>query len=111
MEGDKDILSKILEYDESLRGHIDSRNAMGQTALHEASARGFLSIINLLLDNDANINCKNSSGVSPLYVSNISFILHQCRHMSPPWLHGLWNISTFILEGTLVNFKASVIFI
>lgn len=69
MEGDKDILSKILEYDESLRGHIDSRNAMGQTALHEASARGFLSIINLLLDNDANINCKNSSGVSPLYVS------------------------------------------
>lgn len=69
MEGDKDILAKILQKDESLRGHIDARNAMGQTALHEASARGFLSVINLLLDHGANINCKNSSGVSPLYVS------------------------------------------
>lgn len=69
MENDKDILAKILQQEETWRGHIDARNAMGQTGLHEAAARGYLGIINMLLDHGANINCKNSSGVSPLYVS------------------------------------------
>ncbi|XP_071512142.1 tyrosine-protein kinase HTK16-like [Diadema antillarum] len=48
---------------------LDARNQEGRTALHDAAASGEEFIMGLLLDKNANINSKDSNGVTPLYVS------------------------------------------
>ncbi|XP_041483640.1 tyrosine-protein kinase HTK16-like [Lytechinus variegatus] len=57
----------ILE--DSLCGTLDARNADGRTALHEAAALGEENIIFRLLEKGANINSKDSNGVTPLYTA------------------------------------------
>lgn len=60
--------------EDNLCSPLDARNAEGRTALHEAAALGEENIIFRLLEKGANINSKDSNGVTPLYVSTFEFV-------------------------------------
>src|SRR5262245_58895161 len=47
-------------------GNIDAGNRNGDTALHAASAMGYDRLIKLLAEKGANLNVKNSRGLTPL---------------------------------------------
>ena len=46
---------------------LDARNDAGASALHEAAARGFISIVEFLLQNGADIQAKMPDGTTPLF--------------------------------------------
>ncbi|CAG8842339.1 6234_t:CDS:2, partial [Gigaspora margarita] len=46
---------------------------IGETALHEAVWNGHTKIVKILLNQGANINCKNKNGWKPLHIAVISF--------------------------------------
>ena len=61
-----DILNCILQ------GHpdeVNSANKDGDTALHLAVSSGYMRTVELLLDANANVECKNRQGWSPLHMA------------------------------------------
>ncbi|XP_018085379.1 BCL-6 corepressor-like protein 1 isoform X2 [Xenopus laevis] len=62
--GYKDVVLYCLQRD---LGDINHRDNAGYTALHEACARGWTDILQLLLDNGANVNCSAQDGTRPIH--------------------------------------------
>ncbi|KAM4696714.1 BCL-6 corepressor-like protein 1 isoform 2-T2 [Rhinophrynus dorsalis] len=62
--GYKDVVMYCLQRD---RGDINHRDNAGYTALHEACARGWTDILQILLDNGANVNCSAQDGTRPIH--------------------------------------------
>lgn len=50
-----------------LGADIDVRSSKGKTALHCAAKAGFLKVINVLMENGANIDAVDNNGETPLY--------------------------------------------
>ena len=53
----------------SLGGNVKAVNNVGDTALHAASALGMNAVIQVLVDNGADLNAKNRAGRTPLAVA------------------------------------------
>ncbi len=53
-----------------LGGDVNTPNAGGETPLHGAAKRGYVPILQILLDNGANIDVKNKKDCTPLMVAN-----------------------------------------
>ncbi len=53
----------------SMGGDVKAANNAGDTALHAAAALGMNSVIQVLVDNGANLNAKNKAGRTPLAVA------------------------------------------
>ncbi|XP_072287555.1 BCL-6 corepressor-like protein 1 isoform X2 [Pyxicephalus adspersus] len=62
--GYKDVVLYCLQRDP---GDINHRDNAGYTALHEACARGWTDILQVLLDNGANVNCSAQDGTRPIH--------------------------------------------
>ncbi|XP_075692700.1 BCL-6 corepressor-like protein 1 isoform X2 [Rhinoderma darwinii] len=62
--GYKDVVLFCLQRDQ---GDINHRDNAGYTALHEACARGWTSILQILLENGANVNCSAQDGTRPIH--------------------------------------------
>ncbi|XP_053329732.1 BCL-6 corepressor-like protein 1 isoform X2 [Spea bombifrons] len=62
--GYKDVVLYCLQRD---LGDINHRDNAGYTALHEACARGWTEILQILLDNGANVNCSAQDGTRPIH--------------------------------------------
>ncbi|XP_069841870.1 BCL-6 corepressor-like protein 1 isoform X2 [Dendropsophus ebraccatus] len=62
--GYKDVVLYCLQRDQ---GDINHRDNAGYTALHEACARGWTSILQILLKNGANVNCSAQDGTRPIH--------------------------------------------
>ncbi|KAG9478166.1 BCL-6 corepressor-like protein 1 isoform X1 [Eleutherodactylus coqui] len=62
--GYKDVVLYCLQRDQ---GDINHRDNAGYTALHEACARGWTSILQILLENGANVNCSAQDGTRPIH--------------------------------------------
>ncbi|KAE8584401.1 hypothetical protein XENTR_v10020955 [Xenopus tropicalis] len=62
--GYKDVVLYCLQRD---LGDINHRDNAGYTALHEACARGWTDILQILLDNGANVNCSAQDGTRPIH--------------------------------------------
>ncbi|XP_073498309.1 BCL-6 corepressor-like protein 1 isoform X2 [Phyllobates terribilis] len=62
--GYKDVVLYCLQRDQ---GDINHRDNAGYTALHEACARGWTSILRILLENGANVNCSAQDGTRPIH--------------------------------------------
>ncbi|XP_075428918.1 BCL-6 corepressor-like protein 1 isoform X2 [Ascaphus truei] len=62
--GYKDVVLYCLQRD---RGDINHRDNAGYTALHEACARGWTDILQILLDHGANVNCSAQDGTRPIH--------------------------------------------
>ncbi|MCL4361766.1 ankyrin repeat domain-containing protein [Candidatus Dependentiae bacterium] len=52
---------------------VDERSSEGYTALMEASLHGYNEIVMLLISGGANVNAKNSSGMTPLILTSKSY--------------------------------------
>lgn len=53
--------------------NIDAKNMDGQTAVHLACKLGNSKILNIIIENGANINCRDTEGNTPLHVSLFMF--------------------------------------
>jgi ankyrin repeat protein len=53
----------------SLGGNVKAANNAGDTALHAAAALGMNNVIQVLVDNGADLNAKNKAGRTPLAVA------------------------------------------
>ncbi|XP_071981976.1 BCL-6 corepressor-like protein 1 isoform X1 [Engystomops pustulosus] len=62
--GYKDVVLYCLQRDQ---GDINHRDNAGYTALHEACSRGWTSILQILLENGANVNCSAQDGTRPIH--------------------------------------------
>ncbi|KAM5146417.1 BCL-6 corepressor-like protein 1 isoform 2-T2 [Mantella aurantiaca] len=62
--GYKDVVLYCLQRDPA---DINHRDNAGYTALHEACARGWTNILQVLLDNGANVNCSAQDGTRPIH--------------------------------------------
>ncbi|XP_056407591.1 BCL-6 corepressor-like protein 1 isoform X2 [Hyla sarda] len=62
--GYKDVVLYCLQRDQ---GDINHRDNAGYTALHEACARGWTTILQILLENGANVNCSAQDGTRPIH--------------------------------------------
>ncbi|XP_063794422.1 BCL-6 corepressor-like protein 1 isoform X2 [Pseudophryne corroboree] len=62
--GYKDVVLYCLQRD---LGDINHRDNAGYTALHEACARGWTEILQILLDRGANVNCSAQDGTRPIH--------------------------------------------
>ncbi|XP_075057795.1 ankyrin repeat and MYND domain-containing protein 1 [Mixophyes fleayi] len=69
-DGSCETISTILRHD---LAHVDVSDNCGQTALHFATINGHNTIINLLLDNGADVNKSNDEGLSAL---SLCLMLH-----------------------------------
>lgn len=49
---------------------LEAKNQDGQTAVHLASFLGKDSILKKLIENEATVNCRDTSGNTPLHVSH-----------------------------------------
>ena len=49
-------------------GTVDSQNAEGQTPIHEAAKRGYIDILNMLLEHKPDLTIRDSKGATPLHV-------------------------------------------
>ncbi|XP_053316406.1 ankyrin repeat and MYND domain-containing protein 1 [Spea bombifrons] len=68
--GDYDAVSNILRHDVA---HVDVSDFNGNDALHTATVNGNNNIINLLLDNGADVNRQNDEGLSALALCMMAF--------------------------------------
>ncbi|XP_044147309.1 ankyrin repeat and MYND domain-containing protein 1 [Bufo gargarizans] len=68
--GDTETISAILRHD---LAHVDVSDNSGQTALHAATVNGHNNVINLLLDNGADVNQSNDEGLSALSLCLVLF--------------------------------------
>ncbi|XP_068106078.1 BCL-6 corepressor-like protein 1 isoform X2 [Hyperolius riggenbachi] len=62
--GYKDVVLYCLQRDPT---DVNHRDNAGYTALHEACARGWTEILQILLDNGANVNCSAQDGTRPIH--------------------------------------------
>ncbi len=62
---------------------LDAKNEDGQTAVHVASRLGQDDILKKLIESNANINCRDTAGYTPLHVciqlepTNVSLAYYQ----------------------------------
>jgi ankyrin repeat protein len=53
---------------------VNAANQAGDTALHGAASEGYVDIVQLLIDNGAKLNAKNSKGQTPLAMTSADFL-------------------------------------
>lgn len=61
------ISSDIFKRVVSTSKQVNSRNNLGETALHMAAYGGYLQLVKMLVDNGADVNIENRKGESPLH--------------------------------------------
>jgi ankyrin repeat protein len=64
--GDLETVKKLISADPKL---VDAPDREGKTALHYAAAKGHLNVVEWLVQKGANVNARNSSGITPLYLA------------------------------------------
>jgi len=66
--GNVELIKAILQKD---RSQIDARDSFGSTALHAAVEKGNRRIVELLIQNGANVNAEDNNGRTPIYFAEV----------------------------------------
>lgn len=69
-EGNTEIVKAMVQ---SKHRSLEAKNDEGQTAAHLASIYGYDDILKVLIDAKANVNARDGSNCTPLYVKNYSY--------------------------------------
>ena len=67
--GNLDDVKKLLTANPKL---AQSKNKLGETALHDAALRGRIEVAKLLLDKKPDVNAKDNSGMTPLATAMVT---------------------------------------
>ncbi len=80
-----------------LGADIDVRSSKGKTALHCAAKAGFLKVIDVLIENGANIDAKDNNGETPLFETIRSTIKDGEKQRA--------SVESLLTKGANPNFK------
>lgn len=73
---------------------LDAKNEDGQTAVHVASRLGQDDILKKLIESNANINCRDTAGYTPLHVS--TSLIYLCTNFAFIKKPMLWLIALMV---------------
>ncbi|XP_072263845.1 ankyrin repeat and MYND domain-containing protein 1 isoform X2 [Pyxicephalus adspersus] len=98
-QGDCDTISTILRHD---LAHVDVSDKCGMNALQAAAVNGHNNVINLLLDNGADVNKNNDEGLSALSLCLMIF------YSSKPFWPNVAERNPPVIKEELGDFTSSI---